>query len=304
MRKLTGLMFTLCAVWLVAAPSVSGQFLPNANNINKSVVFIYSAAPNGSVDESRPVGTGFFVQVPLKSLPDKSYYLLVTARHVVQPAWAYCPPQVNPSVVYLRLNKKQFAQGQGSGVEFLRVDLTSDLLTGPENVDVALMTLSGSGFTPDKYDVDGVPIYYFGTKEQLEALSFADEVASAGLLPAFPGSVRNYPIFKFGHISTKPDEPVQTRCAPNEPARFLRLIFVAMNLVPGNSGSPLFFTPAPFTARKPHFIGLLSMSYLGEGVGGVTSAQEVYALIEQLKLPDANLNRGESPTQPAAKPVS
>jgi hypothetical protein len=291
-------LLALTAFVALTMVRASAQVLPNADKINKSVVFIYGAAPDGSPDESRPFGTGFFIQVPIKTRPGKVYFLLATARHVVQPAWAFCPPHTNPAVIYLRVNKKNFVEGQNArGVDFLRVNLASDLATGPEQVDVAIVRINIP--ITDIYDVDGVPIYYFASSAQMEALSFGDEVATAGLLPVFPGSNRNYPFFKFGRISAIPKEPVPMPCAPNEPARAVQLIFVAMNLVPGNSGSPTFFTPPPFSSRKPAFIGLQSLSVQAADVGGMTSANEVYAIIEKLNLPDADLKRGEVPTEPS-----
>jgi hypothetical protein len=302
-KKISSLVL-LSAVCLLAVHPLWSQTLPNADKINKSVIFIYSATSDGSaVDESRPLGTGFFVQVPVKSLPGKSYFLLVTARHVVQPAWAFCP-LVNPSVVYIRLNKKDFVEGQGTGVEYVRVDLTTSLVTGPENVDVAILTKPE--YPRDmveltkKYDVDGVPVNYFAPKDGLEKLSFGDEVASAGLLPSFPGSLRNYPIFKFGHISAKPTEAIPAPCVQNPSnIRSLKLFFIAMNLVPGNSGSPIFFTPTPFSGQKPNFIGLQSLSYLAADVAGVTSVDDIFTLIEGLssQMPNADLTRQESPVK-------
>lgn len=294
-------MRSLTILIIMAGPllSASAQVYPNADNINKSVVFIYPAAADGSPDESRPLGTGFFIQVPFKSRPERAIYVLATARHVVQPGWAFCPPHVNPAVAYIRVNKRDFVEGRGErAVEFLRIDL-SRFVTGPEDVDVAVTPI-GIPDVSAKYDVNGVPIYYFATAEEMQALSFGDAVVTAGLLPAFPGSTRNYPFFKFGHISAMPTEPVQAPCAPNEPARLIRLIFVAMNLVPGNSGSPTFYTPPPFSRREPRFVGVQSMSFPTADVGGMTSANEVYAVVEKLKLPEADLRRGRIPQQQPA----
>ena len=62
-------------------------------------------------------------------------------------------------------------------MDFLRVDLTQNLFTGPDNVDVAILLLPFPNIT-DNYDIDGIPIYYFATHDQIEALSFGDELAT------------------------------------------------------------------------------------------------------------------------------
>src|SRR5579863_7831161 len=82
--------------------------VPAALNINieaiqKSVVFLYGSDAAGKVDVQKAVGTGFLVNVPVISEPTKSYYLVVTARHIFDPEWAKCDER-NPTIIYARLN--------------------------------------------------------------------------------------------------------------------------------------------------------------------------------------------------------
>jgi hypothetical protein len=62
-------------------------------------------------------------------------------------------------------------------------------------------------------------------------------------MPSLPGKSRNYPIFKFGQISNIAAEDVETHCAPASPAFSASIWLIAANLVPGNSGSPIFHVP-------------------------------------------------------------
>jgi hypothetical protein len=70
----------------------------DTNAVQKSVVFLYAADAQGNVDRNKPSGTGFLVSVPLKSDHTRSYVVLVTARHMVDPSWAKCPAS-NPTVI-------------------------------------------------------------------------------------------------------------------------------------------------------------------------------------------------------------
>lgn len=83
-----------------AAPGQGFQSI-NAEAVRKSVVFIYatcdpsvlSVPPCPLNAEPQSDGTGFLVSVPHKGGGD--YVILVTARHIVDPAWDNCPPQSN-----------------------------------------------------------------------------------------------------------------------------------------------------------------------------------------------------------------
>ena len=69
----------------------------NVEAVKKLVVFLYGADTSENLDATKSLGTGFLVEVPLLSHPERSYILLVTARHIVDPQWAHCS-SVNPPV--------------------------------------------------------------------------------------------------------------------------------------------------------------------------------------------------------------
>jgi hypothetical protein len=86
------LMLTL-AVWMVSAHPGFPITALDASAVNKSVVFLFS---NDSADlPNTLVATGFLVVVPNKNGQGASY-LLITARHVVDPVWVGCLPQILP----------------------------------------------------------------------------------------------------------------------------------------------------------------------------------------------------------------
>jgi hypothetical protein len=147
--------------------------------------------------------------------------------------------------------------------------------------------------------VDGAAISDFPTPEELKIFRAGDEIVSAGLLQGASGKKRNYPMFKFGHISSIPEESADPpNCGQGPASHNLKVWFIAASLVPGNSGSPLYYVPPRFSAKRALFLGVQSMSYLGWDVAGMTPAQYVYEIIEKMKLPDADLRRNVPPKQP------
>ena len=126
---------------------------------------------------------------------------------------------------------------------------------------------------------------------------------SAGLLPCASGKKRNYPIFKFGGYRAFPE----SRGCPERgheptPAHGLKVWFIAASLVPGNSGSPLFYAP-PYLVpggvnKRPIFLGVQSLSYIPWDVAGMTPAQYVYEIIEEMNPPDGDLRRGAEADRP------
>jgi hypothetical protein len=217
----------------------------NVDAVQKTVVFIYASDASGAVDRNRPMGTGFLVAVPHNADPNRFYSFLVTARHILDPTWAKCA-QVNPAVVYARLNKKGFKQGSDdSGFDFIPIRLTDHGMPTwshhqGNDIDAAVMPIS---INQDQFDTQWIPVELFPTDTEISAQSIGDPIMSAGLLPGLAGNTRNHPIFKFGQISNIPTEDIETRCAQQTPTFQVKVWLIAANLVPGNSGSPIFHVP-------------------------------------------------------------
>src|ERR1700675_3465691 len=158
----------------------------NSDFILKTVVFIYAADPQGQPDTNRPLGTGFIVRVPLVSDPTKAYLVLVTARHMIDPAWAFCPDQ-QPAKLFARLNVKNYdPKKDETGVEYVPIYLRTESRMlwkyTPEDdaADVAVTLLDAKQFA--KYDLAGVAISEFATEDEAAKLAPSDPIVSAGLL--------------------------------------------------------------------------------------------------------------------------
>lgn len=310
----------VAALILLGAPSPSPWAAINLDTamVEKTVVFIYPANDDGKVIDDRPAATGFWVEVPLKSDPSRPALVLVTARHVVDPIWTRCSDK-NPSRIFLRVNLKK-SKADGSRVAFVPVDLTRDssptYFTAGDSDDVAVLPISAPAMRFEDYEAAALPLRFFATPSEAKNLTISDSVVSAGLLPAFPGLGRNYPIFKFGSISNLPDEAAPVPCPPKpgadprQPAvtKAKKVWLLAMNLVPGNSGSPIFYAPSGASGGaggttfhvqvgfgRPMLIGLQSIANWHADVAGMTPIEPIFEAIAKIGLPDADLSRGPSP---------
>lgn len=280
----------------------------NIELLSKSVVYLYRGDVNGNPDPSQPLGTGFLVRVPLLADPKSSYFVLVTARHIVDPGWNHCPDS-QPQVIYVRFNKKNYDPLRDeSGVGFAQLPLQVNgiqIWAHPKeaDADVAVIPLNAKAVT-DMADALAIAISDFATEEEARQRVTSDSIISVGLLPSYPGVKRNYPLFKFGFISTKPDETVPSQCVPNGAATFMRLWLLSINLIPGNSGSPIFYinegaNGVSFGGGRTSLIGLQSTSFLGADISGMTPVQYIFETIESLRLQDADLYRGAPKSVPA-----
>jgi hypothetical protein len=280
---------------LVLVAAVSGVFadsLVAAGNIDvrrvqKSVIFLYAANGAGEVDKTKPLGTGFIVEYPAKDGVGKTRRAIVTARHIVDPEWAKCGTG-NPSEIFARSNRDP---EHGGSVGFFSVPLNREdrpwLRSSNDGVDVAVVPMDH--IDTSQFDLASIKISEFPTKAEEKALDIGDQIVSAGLLPDLPGVMRNYPIFKFGRISSIPAEPIETQCNARSPKVFLNLWLIAVNLVSGNSGAPIFYMPSTTESSLPGntrtvLLGVQSISFFGVGIAGmmpIKYVSEILAVVDQ-----------------------
>jgi hypothetical protein len=270
--------------------------------VTKSIVFFFASDPAGNVIKDKLVATGFLVLVPNK-VGENAYPLLVTARHVVDPVWAGCDRN-NPAKLYIRVNNMHFdPNADQTGVSYLPIDLTANgvatwLKSEDESVDVAVLKaprdlLSGN------YDIKFLNFRNFGKPDEIAKIGVGSQTASAGLVPGLEGKKRNNPIFHFGKIASVPDETVSFTCKQDSQPRPFRVWWLATTLVPGTSGSPIFFDPlfppgADITAGEPRgmIIGLQSLALGGADLAGMTPAKYIIDVITRSVGPDADLSFG------------
>ena len=282
-----------------ATQNINTQFL------KKTIVYLYRGDTFG--DPGLPLGTGFLVRIPLMSDPTRAYVVLITARHMVDPAWDHCPDS-QPQVIYLRYNKKTYDPAKDeSGIDYFPLPLNVNGVPTwhhptEEDADVAVFLLNAK-LLQDKADAEAISISDFATDDEAMQRTTTDPVLSVGLLPAYPGVKRNYPFWKFGQISDKPDESIPVPCVKDGATTPLRVWFLSINLVPGNSGSPIFYAPegsngVSFGGGRVNLVGLQSVSFLGADISGMTPVQYIFEAIQNLKLQDVDLYRGPPQNKP------
>lgn len=276
-------------VFVAAVSSVFTDQLFAAGNIDvwrvqKSVIFLYSANAAGEVDKTKPLGTGFIVEFPEKDDASKTRRAIVTARHIVDPEWAKCGTS-NPSEIFARSNKDT---QHGGSVDFFSIPLNREEQSwwhsSNDEADVAVVPMDR--IDTSQFDLASIKIFEFPTDAEAKTLNIGDQIVSAGLLPDLPGVMRNYPIFKFGRISSIPDEPIETQCNARSPKLFLNLWLIAVNLVSGNSGAPIFYMPStiepPTSGGRTVLIGVQSISFFGAGIAGMTPIKYVAEILAKI----------------------
>jgi hypothetical protein len=251
-----------------------------------------------------PVGTGFLVRIPHLH-DDKATLVLVTARHMFDPEWAHCPGKRNPTVLYARVNS---IPGSAENVRYIRLTLSDGgrpawFKHRRDDIDAAVILFPATDEDLTKSDFRFLPAWRLPTKEELGKLSIGDDIVSAGMLIDLRRTTKNYPVFKFGKVSNILGEDIAIGCGG--PVFNIEAWLIAVNLVPGNSGSPIFYYP-PFGENadvrssgldRLVLLGIQSASVVTSDVAYMTPATYVFDIIEDMKLRDADLYRGKKITK-------
>jgi hypothetical protein len=296
--------FSLAVAFLYVPEQAAAHAPYDPDFLGKTVVFLYGAKPDKTVDENAPLGTGFLMRIPDSSRLGFTL-ILVTARHIVDPEWAHCPNAANPDVMFARINNND-----SSGTEKVRYIPLRLLIHGQpiwfrhsrDDIDAAVLFFPATEDDLGNGDFRALPSWRLPTDEEMNQLSIGDDVVSAGMLLGLSGTQRNYPVFKFGKISNILAEDVQTSCGGMSIS--VKAWLIAANLVPGNSGSPIFYYPpfgenADITSpglQRMVLIGIQSSSALGSDVAYMTPANFVFQIIQKMNIKDADLYRGKERT--------
>ena len=84
-------------------------------------------------------------------------------------------------------------------------------------MDAAVVDIGWENHSQKDYDFIPMELSVFASPDEVTKLGIGDSIASAGLIPGKSGEKRNYPFFKFGNISSKPDEGVWVSCEHGMP---------------------------------------------------------------------------------------
>jgi hypothetical protein len=287
------IMFSL----VIGCPCTQSQGTYNLNfgAIRNAVVFLYLRDDSGSL---LAAGTGFLMGAPLKGDPHRIYVFLVTARHIADPAWDGCRA-VNGTwrAVFNKADYDPQRDSTGT-VELAFTNQGPNRLVWhypkDESVDIAVAMINWDDV--ESNHVANVPmgVANLPTKEDLAKMDSGSAVASAGLLLGASGSQRNYPIFKFGYISSIPSEKIPSKCCPDCTVQMQTEWMVAASLVGGNSGSPIFCAPSlvslPNQLTRAVLLGVQSTSFEGTDVAGMAPVSYLIDILRDWNLPDVDLS--------------
>ena len=278
----------------------------NMDVTRRSVVFIYVKDAQG---KESPDGTAFLLSLPLKSQPNRGYLVLVTARHMADPGWLNCP---SGGELIAKMNKKNFdPEKPESGTAEYSLAGQQWIVSNDDSVDLAYTFLDGARFEALNVENGGINISNLPSASESKAVQPGDQVVSAGLLAlptGNPGSYqdalsqkRNYPIFKFGHVSSIPEEKIPVPGC-NGKTKLSTEWVIAASLVVGNSGSPIVLNPEPFQGGRPFILGVQSIIFGQSDVAGMAPIRYLLESIRGLNLGDVDLSK-PAETEPAPSGV-
>jgi hypothetical protein len=189
------------------------------------------------VHELVPHATAFFVLVPGEGPKLHSY--VVTAGHCIDETRGL------PFVVRLSAPDRFIDEPTRADLWFEHDDADVALTpfvpqVGERHGGISAIDLTSFVAADYTYDIGQMlPAPGVGGPVPLP-VEVGDEVAFAGLFSAHPGSTRNLPVVRFGHISQMPSEPVSFERADGTATKHLAYLAECRSWG-GHSGSPVFW---------------------------------------------------------------
>lgn len=260
--------------------------------VKQVVGFIYIAGKDGKPE---PKGTAFLVRVKSTQNPDRAFGYVVTAKHVLQ----YQPDPKQPerrewfANVSLRLNTKD---GKS---DFLNVPIVvagakkTVFLHEDPTVDIAI--IPGTADT-NRFDFKVLPDEIITTEKDFRELKITEgsEVFFTGLFTPYTGTLRNYPIVRFGRVALITDERI------NFVGAAAHLYLIESGSYGGNSGSPVYFYLGSDREAGTLTVGPPIIKLAGVISGSFLDLQPI-AVIETATVPIARSNMGIAAVTPAYK---
>jgi hypothetical protein len=189
--------------------------------------------PDATIKGNIIFGTVFIMAKPIKETPDKGYFVLITAAHVLD--------KIGGEEAVLQLRRKD-AGGTITAFGYpiqIRTASSNLYTTHPEG-DVAAMYVS----LPHDIDIRPLTIEALVDDDTLERLQVhpGDELFCLG----FPLDVdlNGFPILRTGTLASYPITPSKT----------VKKYYYDFHVFPGNSGGPVYFSFVNrIYANAPHF---------------------------------------------------
>jgi len=225
-------------------------------------------------------GTCFFIFYPDKRGGESfGFVYLVTNRHMAQPGIENGRNYPIDSTI-LRLNLRNSEQGSEEGLLPIGSGPFRWYFPADDSVDLAVLPLAPD---KDKYDVMGIPLSLFATRDvlQLQNVAEGDNVLFSGYFYQFPGLKKFPPIVREGILAMIPDEKLETTL--RKPGY---LYLADLHVFGGNSGSPLFVNLGGIrngilSPGSEYLLGVVSGFYHEDSHLNLTVATTLTGTLEQ-----------------------
>jgi len=198
---------------------------PSVGEFKKTVAFIFV---DGKAEAKIPSGTAFFIGIPTADSKFANVYL-VTAKHVIQDEnkkWL--------QKIYLRMNTLN-NRADFDIIPLIPSGISKNVFTHPDSSVDLVVILYRLDHT--HYDQSWMDYRYITTEEDMNNLKITEgsEVFFTGLFYPYLGTLKNYPVVRFGKVALITDEKIKF----TDYEAHLYLLETAS--YGGNSGSPVFF---------------------------------------------------------------
>jgi hypothetical protein len=274
----------LASFFYVAEPALAASAPPEIKNI---VAFVFRTIKPNQPPE--PWGTAFFVSMADPKTKERQFIYLVTAKHVLQ------GPDGNwLKEVLIRLNTRTGTS------EFLRIPIVGSgsgqtVFLHPTDPAADVAVIPG---VPDekRFDFKVLPNDFITSKKDFEELKIREgsEVFFTGLFSPHVGTLRNYPIVRFGKVALITEEKIKFGKLAAD------LYLVETGSYGGNSGSPVFFNLGSDREPGSIILGPPILKLAGVMSGTFLDVQPLRA-IETATIAGAPSNMGIAAVVPAYK---
>ncbi|MBU1106384.1 MAG: serine protease [Candidatus Riflebacteria bacterium] len=207
--RLSAILFF--AVFLLSSSVSLGQKNDFCEQMMRSTFKIQGPASAGSV---------FVMGKPVADKPDRAYYVIITAAHVLE--------EISTDIATLSLRIKDENGYQRIFHQIKIRNAGVPLWTKHPKLDVVAMYQP----MPEKVDIPLIPITLIATDEMLDEIEIqpGDEVFVAGFPLGAESSTTGFPILRSAKIANYPITPMASN----------PVFLLDFDVFPGNSGGPVF----------------------------------------------------------------
>lgn len=216
------------------------------------------------ITDDGSIGTAFILGKQTEDDPDKAYYVLITANHVLD--------EMRGDEAVLDLRKKSGGSYQKIKYPIPIRDKGNDLWVKHPDVDIAAMYVD----LPNNIDLALLSIQLLADDKLLEKYEVhpGDELFCLGYPLGAEANQEGFPILRSGKISSFPIIPAKT----------IKYILFDFEIFSGNSGGPVYFIDSGRTYGGVKYLGETIQFIIGLISQEFIITEEIESLYETRKI--------------------